>query len=110
MEKAEPQVLYTAEEMKERMKQKWCTVRVTHTTTALPNGDCKYTLAYDGHNMGLMYAPLAMHIKTVKAFDKANVAAICTDAPTVGLRGGPAARPVAAGDYQDLRVRDLRGV
>ena len=32
-------------------------ILVTHTTTALPNGDCKYTVAMDGPNMGLFNAP-----------------------------------------------------
>jgi hypothetical protein len=59
-------------------------ILVTHTTTALPNGDCQFTLAMDGPNMGMFTNHIAMQLNTMKAFIEANVVAICADAPPAG--------------------------
>ena len=90
--------------------------RVTHTTTALPNGDCKYTVGhgrtqYGGHN-----DTMAMQINTVNAFVEANVAAICTDAAAVvgTVVAAPAAPAAATGPpsafWQCLRVLGVEAV
>ena len=59
-------------------------IRVTYTTTALTNGDCKLGMAFDGPNMGLFKNHLAMQLNTMKSFIEVNVAAICSDAPPLG--------------------------
>ena len=53
----------------------------TFTTTALPNGDCKMGIAFDGRGMGGFQNHVAMQLDTMKAFIIQNVAAICNDAP-----------------------------
>jgi hypothetical protein len=59
-------------------------ILVTYTTTALPNGDCQFTVAMDGPNMGLFEKHMAMQVNTMKAFIEANTTAICADAPPAG--------------------------
>jgi hypothetical protein len=59
-------------------------ILVTYTTTALPNGDCQFTVAMDGPSMGLFQNHMAMQVNTMKAFIEANTTAICADAPPAG--------------------------
>lgn len=57
---------------------------ITYTHTALPNGDCRMTIAVNGPNMGLLKDHMAMQLNTMKAFIEANTEAICTDSPPPG--------------------------
>ena len=52
---------------------------ITHTTTALSNGDCQYSLSMDGLLAGYFRNHMERDLNALKEFVQANVVAICNE-------------------------------
>ena len=52
---------------------------ITHTTTALSNGDCQYSLSMDGLLAGYFRNHMERDLNALKEFVQANAVAICNE-------------------------------